>query len=356
MITPFNESILNDLSVSYSNKNVLVTGGASFIGSHLVDKLISVGAKVLVIDDLSSGKIENLSKSDNKYEFRNVDLRNRNELEANFDGIETVFHLAAIHGGRGFIETRQRDILDNFNIDTNVYRSCKAQGINSVVHASSACAYPVDLQDSETQLNNLKESEANTTARGGAFPDGVYGWTKLMGEHQLEQFCDENMYGRSARIFTAYGERENLSHAAIALIGKSILKMDPFPIWGSGQQTRNFTYVDDTVTGLLLLGADKQGNNFEVFNLGTDIHIKVIDFVNIIHKLLNWAPVNWEFQLDKPTGVASRASNNEKITSRFNWAPVTSAELGISRTIDWYLTDTNMPKSVAELEAELMKR
>jgi UDP-glucose 4-epimerase len=356
MVTPVNNSVLNNVAASYENKKILVTGGASFIGSHLVDKLILVGAHVVVLDDLTSGRLENINQAKNRFDFHNIDLRNRGAIKNYFKGIDVVFHLAAIHGGRGFIETRQQDILDNFNIDTNVYRSCKNQGINSVVHASSACAYPIDLQDSETLLNNLKETEANTMVRGGAFPDGVYGWTKLMGEHQLEQFCDENMFGRSARIFTAYGERENLSHAAIALIGKSILKMDPFPIWGSGQQTRNFTYVDDTVTGLLLLGADRKGNNFDVYNLGTDIHIKVFDFVQTIHNILNWAPADWNFQLDKPTGVASRASNNEKMLARFGWAPATSAELGISRTIDWYLKNPDMPKTVGALEAELMKR
>lgn len=351
-----NAEILASLYSNYKNKKVVVTGGASFIGSHLVDRLLDLGAKVSVIDDLSSGKLDNIATVIKDIKFHEIDLRKRDFIKDIFKACDIVFHLAAIHGGRGFIESRQREILDNFNIDTNIFRESRDAEVGIVVHASSACVYPIDLQASEEKLLNLEEIDANLSHRGGAFPDGVYGWTKLMGELQLEQFCQDAMYGRSARIFTAYGERENLSHAAIALIAKSLLRIDPYPVWGSGQQTRNFTYVADTVAGLLLLGSHNTGPRYDVFNLGTNTHVKVIDFIKTINNFLEWKPNNWDFQMDRPTGVSSRASSNTKILEEFDWMPKTLITEGIKKTLDWCLSRDNFPKTTDDLNRELMTR
>jgi UDP-glucose 4-epimerase len=302
-----------ELDVFYKNKKVIVTGGASFIGSHLVDSLVSYGARVIVIDDFSSGDKKNLTNSLGKIDIVEFDLRNRSKLSTILRKSNVVFHLAAIHGGRGFIETQQRAMLDNFTIDTNVFTTAVDEKVKKIVHASSACAYPVTLQSLENSRNLLIENQANLTVQGDAFPDGVYGWTKLIGEYQLLTLSSASTIGRSARIFTAYGERENLSHAAIALIAKADLKMDPFPVWGSGKQTRNFTHVSDTVKGLLYLGADPSNESFDVYNIGTSTHVPVIEFIYEICKQIGWYPKKWDFQLEKPVGVNSRASDNSKI-------------------------------------------
>ncbi len=340
----------------YQNKSVVVTGGASFIGSHLVDELVSFGAKVRVIDDLSSGVKSNLKNSNTDIDFVEFDLRGRDKENKLFNNADIVFHLAAIHGGRGFIETQQRAMLDNFNIDTNVFTSAADNNVKMIVHASSACAYPVTLQSLENNRNLLNESQANLTSQGGAFPDGVYGWTKLMGEYQLETVSNSRTKGRSARIFTAYGERENLSHAAIALIAKADLKMDPFPVWGSGKQTRNFTHVSDTVKGLLCLGVDESIVDFDVYNVGTSNHVPVIDFIDEICRQLNWKPETWDFQLDKPVGVGSRASDNTKILKNFNWEPNLSIADGIRLTLEWYKNCEIRPRSQQDLETRLLAR
>ncbi len=340
----------------YKSKSVVVTGGASFIGSHLVDELVSFEAEVTVIDDLSSGDKSNLKHSIKDIDFVEFDLRNRDKKNELFKNAEIVFHLAAIHGGRGFIETQQRAMLDNFNIDTNVFTTSVDNNVKMIVHASSACAYPITLQSFENNRNLLIESQANLKTQGGAFPDGVYGWTKLMGEYQLETLSNPQTKGRSARIFTAYGERENLSHAAIALIAKADLKMDPFPVWGSGKQTRNFTHVSDTVKGLLFLGVDERTDNFDVYNVGTSNHIPVIDFIYEICKQLEWEPKTWDFQLDKPVGVGSRASDNTKIKKIFGWEPNLSIADGIKRTLEWYKNNEIRPKSQQDLETRLLAR
>src|SRR5262249_46548427 len=144
---------------------------------------------------------------------------------------EYVFHLAAVHGGRGFIEAFPQDVLVNMAIDNNVYAAAAAAGVKKVVHASSACVYPTTLQADSSSRHLLREDEAGFDVPGKAFSDGAYGWAKLMGEYQLEQFAQQGSFiGRSARIFTAYGERENESHAAIALMAKALLRVDPYPI------------------------------------------------------------------------------------------------------------------------------
>jgi nucleoside-diphosphate-sugar epimerase len=340
----------------YRGKRVAITGGASFIGSNLVDFLVNFGAEITIIDDYSSGKKENL-RQHSSLVFLDGDLRDRAFAFDSLKDAEIIFHLAAIHGGRGFIETFKRDMLANFAIDNHVFNAAVTNKAANIVHASSACAYPIDLQESETELNLLAEHLGSMEKSETCFADGVYGWTKLMGEYQLENLVlGTKTKGRSARIFTAYGDRENESHAAIALIAKAILGADPYPVWGSGQQTRNFTYVSDTVTGLLFLGSDPRDVNFDVFNVGTSDHIKVIDFVEQIFREIDWQPKNFDFQLGKPSGVASRASDNSKIKEIFDWEPSVSITDGIARTISWYKKSGLIPATLAELEERLIAR
>jgi UDP-glucose 4-epimerase len=347
---------LTRLSEFYSGKTVVVTGGGSFIGSHLVDTLNALGCNVKVLDDFSSGKIENIDTT-SQTEIIRMDLRDRAGQEAIFKGVDCVFHLAAIHGGRGFIETFKSQMLANLAIDNFVFHAGVSAGVETIVHASSACAYPINLQESELELNLLAERHGSMNNSETCFADGVYGWTKLIGEYQLENHVmGSKTKGRSARIFTAYGDRENESHAAIALIAKALLKADPYPIWGSGQQTRNFTYVSDTVIGLLLLGSDNRAVEFDVFNIGTSEHVKVVDFVEEIFREIDWRPASMDFQLTKPVGVASRASDNSKIMSVFGWEPKVSIKEGVARTIAWYRSSGLLPHTLSELEERLLAR
>jgi UDP-glucose 4-epimerase len=349
-------SLLDRLSRSYLGKNVLVTGGASFIGSNLAELLEHFGANVIILDDLSSGSKSNFY-SNNNYKFINGDLKDIDTVRNATRNAQIVFHLGAVHGGRGFIETYKKEMLVNLSIDNNVFRSASESDVDFVVHASSACAYPIGLQDDETSRNLLSEEMASMDKPNTSFADGVYGWTKLLGEWQLEIHANAGDFrARSARIFTAYGERENESHAAIALCAKALLKADPYPIWGNGQQTRNFTHVADTAMGLLLLGIDERNLKFDSINIGTSEHIKVIDFVSEIFKQLDWQPNEIDFQLDRPTGVASRASDNSKIKNLFGWEPKIPIGVGISRTLDWYSKLPNRPKTYGELERKLSAR
>lgn len=347
---------MKNFEKAFRESSVTVTGGASFIGSHLVDALVELGANVTVVDDFSSGRMSNLTPG-TRLSIREGDLRDLRFAHSAIGNPDYLFHLAAIHGGRGFIETQQSAILANLAIDNNVFNAGLESAVAMIIHASSACAYPVGLQDREDVLLLLSEDEASMETAEKSFPDGVYGWIKLLGEYQLATMVrGSKTRGRSARIFTAYGERENESHAAVALMAKALLKMDPYPIWGSGQQTRNFTYVADTICGLLMLACDERPEEFDAVNVGTAKHSTVIEFVKIIFNELGWEPAEMHFQLDRPVGVASRASNNDKSQALFGWSPSVALEDGIRRTLAWYAASEKRPRSETELEALLLAR
>lgn len=344
----------NTLINYYNGRRVLVTGGASFIGSHLCELLSRSGAFVRVVDDLSSGKLENLSKVINDIEFLRGDMRDPAVARLACEQQSVVFHLAASHGGRGYIETHPVECVNNILLDHQVFHAAAHASAEKIIFASSACVYPTTLQSDETNRLQLKETDANFEECGKAFSDGEYGWSKLISEMQLRAFHKQfGIQGVACRIFTAYGERENESHAVIALIAKAAAKMDPYPIWGSGYQTRNFTYVADTVMGLALSGAKL--TDFEVINIGSSTHHTIIELIDEIFKYITWAPKEIEKQLDKPVGVKSRSSDNAKSLRCLEWEPGCTLADGVGRTVDWYLSQVTN-KQLTNLDHLLMER
>lgn len=339
--------------VRYDGERVLVTGGASFIGSHLVELLLRAGARVTVADDLSSGSLDNLAAVAADVTTVVGDLRDPEFAARTARRQDTVFHLAAMHGGRGYIDTHPVECTNNMLLDHVVFSAAATAGVGRIVHASSACVYPVDLQASDTDRLLLREQDAGFDERGGAFADGEYGWAKLAGELQLRAF--HKQYGLdavAARIFTAYGERENESHAVVALIAKAAARLEPYPVWGDGKQTRNFTYVGDTVLGLALSG---RLSEFQVLNVGSSAHHTVLELMDVIFERLDWWPQALDLQLDKPVGVRSRASDNTRMKELTGWEPRTSLREGVARTLDWYVEATP-PERLLDLESRLMSR
>jgi nucleoside-diphosphate-sugar epimerase len=345
-----------DVGRAYAGRSVLVTGGASFIGSHLVERLLDRGADVVVVDDFSSGRREYLASltSDRIVE---LDLADRTATLSGLPHCELVFHLAAVHGGRGFIEGFPDQILVNLAIDNAVYEACRRAKTRRVVYASSACVYPTVLQSSAEDCPMLAEHEAGFDRPGDAFAEGAYGWCKLIGEFQLEQIArSAGFSGAAARIFSAYGERENETHAVIALIAKALLRLDPFPIWGNGTQVRNFTYVEDTVTGLLLLGAPSDSVPYRAVNVGSSNHCTILELLDVLFELVGWRPEEIESEPERAVGVASRASDNTLVRSLFGWEPATSLEDGLARTLSWYTARQDRPPSREKLEPLLLAR
>lgn len=180
----------------------------------------------------------------------------------------------------------------------------------------------------------LKEEDA---FKGGwANCDGEYGWSKFMGEIELQAFHKENGLKCSiTRYVNAYGERENDTHVIIALIKKAVEKNDPYVVWGTGEQDRDFTYVSDIVDATLL--ATEKITDGTPINVGTSVRYKIKDVAKKILELTGHKPSKIIFDKSKPTGVVSRALDISRAKQLLGWSPKVSLEEGFKRTTKWYL-------------------
>src|SRR5215470_8658887 len=260
--------------MNWEGRRVLVTGGASFIGSNLVANLVKRGARVRVVDDLSSGRTANIKEyvDGEDIEFIEADLRQSGVAERVVDGMSVVFHLAADHGGRGYVDLHQAACATNLMLDGVVFRCCHLTGVEKVVYASSGCVYPNHLQTDPNRILYLNEDMVGPPYDA----DNMYGWAKLMAEMTLRAYHrDWGLKSASCRYFTVYGPRGVENHAVIAMIARAYAGQDPFAVWGTGEQIRNWTYIDDIVHGTIL-AAEKIDDGTAV-NLGTMERIKVID-------------------------------------------------------------------------------
>lgn len=358
-------NLLIRCEISSMKGKILVTGGASFIGSHLVDTLLKKGAEVLVADDFSSGRLSNLdypfiSKSSNKWEYQKLavckgDLKDRSFTSQMVKDVDIVFHLAALHGGRGYIDLHPAECCSNMILDQMVFEESYKAGVERVCFASSACVYPSYLQEQSGSNYLLKEADADPFVRDKAFADLEYGWAKFMGEMALKAYHKE--YGlktAAVRIFTAYGPRENETHAIVALIAKAFIKMDPYVIWGSGEQDRNFTYVQDIVDALVL--ASENIEDGSTVNAGRSDRLTINQAADLVFDLVGWHPRKVQRDLTRPQGVTSRAADVTKAEKVLGWSPKVSYEKGFQKTIDWYFTHHKVDDVKENLEKLLTER
>ncbi len=268
-----------------------------------------------------------------------------------------MFHLANIHGGRGFIESHPGEIAQNLVIDGNVFRAADACKVERVCFASSACAYPTTLQtaDTSTQARFLSEEMADPFKPGCALADGEYGWAKLMGEMSLHAHHKQfGLRGVSCRLFTVYGPRENETHAIIAFIAKALIRQDPFEIWGSGQQDRNFTSVSDVVDGLML--AAERITDCRAINIGTDEIIRILDAARITCEIVGHTPSRFFCDTSKPEGVHARAASVAMQERVLGWRPKVAFRDGIRKTIDWFAATRDIAALKRDLGVLLMER
>jgi nucleoside-diphosphate-sugar epimerase len=342
---------------AWSSRNVLVTGGASFIGSHLTERLVAEGAAVRVVDDLSSGRREHLASCLGKIDFVEDDLRRPDVADAAMRDVDVVFHLAAAHGGRGYIDTHPVECSGNLVLDGTVLAAAHRARVDRVCLASSACVYPVTLQapPRDGRIVYLREDMADPFRPGKAEPDGEYGWAKLMAEMHLRAYRRQyGMKGAICRLFTVYGERENETHAVMALIAKAFVGMDPYEIWGDGRQVRNFTYVGDTVEGLLR--AAERIEDATPVNVGAPEHVTVMELVELIVDLVGWRPREFRFDTTRPVGVHSRAADVTRTRERLGWVPATPLREGVRRTVEWYQAVNDRAEVARSLGARLTER
>ncbi len=338
--------------MDWKNTKVLVTGGASFIGSNLVDALIERGAKVRVVDDLTSGRLENIQEhiDARRVEFTKADLREPGVAREAARGINIVFHLAAAHGGRGYVDLHQAEPATNLFLGGVIFWEARKAGVEKIVFASSGCVYPNHLQVDPAQELYLTEDLVKPPYDA----DNLYGWAKLMGELTLKAYHDE--YGiktASCRYFTVYGPRGVENHAVIAMIARAFIGQDPFEVWGDGTQILNWTYIDDIVRGTLL-AAEKIDDGTAV-NLGTMERIQVIDAVKLAMEY-SGHKAEIKFLTDMPTGPLNRVADNSLAKNLLGWEPQILFREGLKRTMDWYFSSKDREQVKQILQKSLIER
>jgi UDP-glucose 4-epimerase len=328
------------------NKRVIVTGGAGFIGGEITNRLLDLGAAVTVVDKnlfpnkpwLWQEKLRRLSGifSSHGLERRleQIDLYSERERFRRLaEEHDIVFHLAAVFGGREFVDEHQTECSRMLATDHNVISASHEAGIEHLHYSSSACAYAPSLN---RPGRLLKEDDVLSTGEGWQSSDNLYGFAKLMGELQLSTLHAEHGFRSSVcRYLTVYGPGEfDSSHAIASLIEKAIGGDDPYVVWGSGMQERGFTYVEDIAKGSIL--ASVRVRDATPINLGWDKRYAIREVAESILRLTGHNPRKIRFDRSKPEGPFSRALDISRAKMLLGWTPRIDLEEGLTRTIEWH--------------------
>ncbi len=347
MVNPLITSVLNRLESNgvplswFTGKRVLVTGGAGFIGSWLVEALAELGAKVYIVDNLWRGSIDNLKREDGsttislKDQFLYGDLCDYQFALASCKKSEPeiVFHLADIVAGINFVFANESFIFrTNMLINSNVYNAVSECGINKVVYLGTACSYPKHLQQ-QTNNTPIKEDDVYP-----AHPESAYGWSKLMGEYELELLEKSTAISAGIlRVHNVYGPRALFSHKRSQVIPSLIRKAIQYPkeeliVWGSGKQTRDFVFVGDLIDAILRLPSRGLGKG--VIQIGTAKETPISELASLIVKI-SGKKIPIIYDMTKPEGDIGRSGNYSKATEMLGWKVFTSLESGLRQTYEW---------------------
>ena len=312
-----------------SKGTVLVTGAGGFIGHHLVTYLKARGYWVRGVDI----KFPEYTSIDAD-EFELLDLRRWDNCLQATRGIDEVYALAADMGGMGYIQNHHAEILyNNALINFHTMEAARLSGVKRYLYTSSACIYPEYMQ-LKTQVTPLKESDAYP-----AEPQDAYGWEKLITErlctHYREDYGIETRIVRFHNIFGEFGTwtggREKSPAAMCRKIATAKLTGDrEIEIWGDGEQTRSFCYIDDCVEGIYrLMRSEFHGP----LNLGQDRMISINQLADIIAKIADIRIS--KRHINGPQGVRGRNSDNTLLREVLGWEPQISLEEGLKRTYEW---------------------
>jgi GDP-D-mannose 3', 5'-epimerase len=305
---------------------VLVTGAGGFIGSHLVTFLKDRGHWVRGVD-LKAPEF----RATDADEFLLLDLRERASADAAVVGVDQVYALAADMGGMGYISAHHALILHgNALINLHTLEAARAAGVGRYLYTSSACVYPEHLQG-DADVTPLREEQAYP-----AQPQDAYGWEKLMAELLCHYYAsDYGMETRVARFHNIFGPegtwdggREKAPAAICRKVARARLTGDPrVEVWGDGEQTRSFCYIDDCLEGMYrLMHSDYR----EPLNIGQDRMVTINELVSLVAEA---AGISVErVHVPGPQGVRGRNSDNSRLRSVLGWEPVVSLEEGLART------------------------
>jgi nucleoside-diphosphate-sugar epimerase len=231
-----------------------------------------------------------------------------------------------------------------------LFLACREAGVEKVVYASSGCVYP-----NFRQIDPKEEIYLTEDMVGPPYDaDNLYGWAKLMAEMTLGAYCREwGIRAASCRYFTVYGERGKEDHAVIAMIARAFIRQDPFVVWGTGEQIRNWTYVQDIVEGTIL-AAEKIDDGTAV-NLGTMERTRVLDAVEGVLRYTGHE-AKIELHPEMPTGPYNRVADNSLAKRVLGWEPKVNFLDGLHRTIDWYFSTKDRDQVQGVLDRMLTER
>ena len=293
----------------------LVTGGAGFIGSHLVELLIAQGHEVTALDNLSSGQLKNLSAvvANPNFTIFKADIRDVHSLEPAFVGIDWVFHLAGLADIVPSIEVPEQYFSTNVTGTFNVLECAKANGVKRVVYAASSSSYGIPDAYPTDELSPIK-------------PQYPYALTKYMGEELVLHWSQVyGLSGVSLRLFNVYGTRSRTTGAYGAVFGVFLaqkLNQRPLTVVGDGTQTRDFTYVTDVASAFY--AAAKSSVSGQAMNVGSGNHYSVNRLVELLGGAIEYVP-------KRPGEPDCTFAKTDKITKLLDWQPRVSFEEGVAK-------------------------
>ena len=321
--------------------HVLVTGAGGFIGHHLVNYLKDKGYRVRGAD--VKWPEFGASAAD---EFLQLDLRRWENCQRAVEGVDEVYHLAADMGGIGYISSVHAAIARNdILINTHMLEAAHQAGVKRFLFSSSACVYP-DYRQEEADVVALREDYAHPAA-----PEEGYGWEKLFTEklcqYYFEDFGMETRVARFHNVYGPLGTYDGGKEKAPAAISRKIAlasSIDEIEIWGDGEQTRSFMFVDDCVEGVhRLMRSDVR----EPINLGTEELVTINELVDIVARIARKRILK-SHDLSKPQGVRGRNSDNALIRELLGWEPSIPLAEGLERTYGWIEAELRAAGRIAE--------
>lgn len=310
---------------------ILVAGAGGFIGGHLVNKLVENGNSVIAVDIKPFQKWYQINTKATNI-VRDMSILDHCELLT--QNIDTVYNLAADMGGMGFIENNKAKCMLSVLINTNLIDAATYNKVSKYFFASSACVYNSSKQKN-TDIEPLKESDAYP-----ADPEDGYGWEKLFSErmcrHFMEDFGIKTYVARYHNVFGPNGTYSGGREKAPAAICRKVIEAKlsgkhTIEIWGDGEQTRSFMYIDDCIRGTIELS---QSNFHQPINIGTSEIVTINQLVNIAEDIAN-IKLDKKYNLSAPQGVRGRNSDNTLFRSIFGWEPSISLMTGMKETYDW---------------------
>jgi len=307
-------------------KKYLVTGGAGFIGSNIVERLLKMGEGVVVLDNLSTGRKENIKdflKNPN-FEFIQGDLRNQKDIEKAIEGADFILHQAAIPSVTRSILDPKSTFEANAIGTLNLLICAKKYKVKKIVYASSSSIYgPGPVPKKEEMIPN---------------PISPYALSKFTGERLCQVFSKiYKIPTICLRYFNVFGPRQNPHSEYAAVIPKFIFaffKNERPIIYGDGRQTRDFTFVENVIEANLI-ATKSQFNSGEVFNIACSKQTSLLELIDILNRIFpkNIKPI---FRTGRPGDIKYSFADNKKAKKGLRWQPKISLEEGLIKTINWF--------------------